>query len=515
MTTINGDDGDNFLPGTADSDAIYGNEGNDFLAGNGGDDYLEGGTGADQLNGGDGIDTIGYTGEEGGVHVDLGTGRGYTGEATGDLIANVENIEGTRFDDILAGSSADNVLDGNDGNDSLAGGAGYDQLSGGAGNDHLDGGTGDDYLGGGDGDDVLEGGAGADSFDAGTGIDTASYAGSSAPVSIVLDAGDGYSSCHGGDAEGDRLFSIENVNGSQWNDILVGDAGANTLSGAAGNDSLEGAAGADHLDGGAGNDTAVYWNTDSMAGLTINLATGLGHGGDAEGDTFTSIENVDGGPTNDTITGDGGANTLLGWIGNDVLRGGGGADHLDGGDGFDTAMYTENTAAVTVNLATGVAHGGDAEGDVLTSIEGIYAGSGNDTLIGSAAANTLVGNGGNDILQGGGGKDSMAGGAGADHFVYTALGDSTVAAPDRITDFSHAQGDIIDLHGIDADTTTAGDQAFHFIGSAAFGHHAGELHESISGGVTTVSGDVNGDGVADFAVTLTGSITLTTGDFVL
>jgi len=516
MATITGDDGDNFLSGTGDNDSIHGYGGNDFLAGNGGDDYLEGGTGADQLNGGDGIDTIGYTGEQGGVHVDLGTGYGYTGEATGDLIAYVENIEGTGFDDILAGSSVGNVLGGNDGNDSLAGGDGGDWLYGGSGNDHLDGGTGDDYLGGGDGDDVLNGGAGADSFDAGTGTDTASYAGSSAAVSIMLDAGDGYSSCHGGDAEGDRPFSIENVDGSQWNDILVGDAGANALSGAAGDDSLAGAAGADHLDGGAGNDTVVYWNTGSTAGLTIDLATGVGHNGDAEGDTFTGIENVTGGPGNDVINGNDGANTLFGWNGNDVLRGAAGADRLDGGTGTDSVMYSESAAAVTINLTSGAGSGGNAQGDVLVAIENVYGSSHNDALIGNAGANGLVGNAGNDVLAGMGGKDTLAGGAGADRFYYAALSDSPVGVnADRITDFSHAQGDRIDLHGIDADTTAAGDQAFHFIGSAAFTHHAGELHESVAGGVTTVSGDVNGDGVADFSINLTGSITLAAGDFVL
>jgi Ca2+-binding RTX toxin-like protein len=128
-------------------------------------------------------------------------------------------------------------------------------------------------------------------------------------------------------------------------------------------------------------------------------------------------------------------------------------------------MYTENTVAVSVNLATGIGHGGTAEGDTLTGVDGVYGGSGNDTLVGASGANILVGNAGNDVIQGNGGGDSLAGGAGADRFVFTALSDSTVAAPDRITDFSHAQGDRIDLHLIDANTTVAGDQAFSFIGT--------------------------------------------------
>jgi Ca2+-binding RTX toxin-like protein len=95
MATIVGDEDDNFLSGTAGSDSIFGEGGDDFIAGNGGDDLLEGGSGRDQLHGGDGIDTVSYLGLEGGVHVDLGTGDGYTGEAAGDFIFEVENILGT------------------------------------------------------------------------------------------------------------------------------------------------------------------------------------------------------------------------------------------------------------------------------------------------------------------------------------------------------------------------------------------------------------------------------------
>ena len=87
--------------------------------------------------------------------------------------------------------------------------------------------------------------------------------------------------------------------------------------------------------------------------------------------------------------------------------------------------------------------------------------------------------------------------------------------PTRITDFSHAQGDRIDLMGIDANTGVAGDQAFRFIGAGLFTHHAGELRATIAGGVTTIAGDVNGDGVSDFHIQLTGAIGLAAADFVL
>ncbi len=136
-------------------------------------------------------------------------------------------------------------------------------------------------------------------------------------------------------------------------------------------------------------------------------------------------------------------------------------------------------------------------------------------LLGSRGSDTLTGGDGNDVLQGRGGADVLAGGAGADHFVFTNLSDSTPSAFDTITDFSHAQGDVIDLHKIDADLTRAGHQAFHLAGSA-FTDHAGELIQFADGhGNTIVEGDTNGDGIADFKIVLAGAPVLVHSDFIL
>jgi Ca2+-binding RTX toxin-like protein len=226
-----------------------------------------------------------------------------------------------------------------------------------------------------------------------------------------------------------------------------------------------------------------------------------------------------------------------------VLEGGAGGDYLSGGIGIDTIVYN-GAVGVTVDLAALTASGGEALGDTIEGdIENVNGTSAGDTFIGSAAANQLKGFGGNDVLAGRGGddilhggagldildggteadslyggadRDILTGGTGADRFVFSAIADSMVGTgADRITDFSHAQGDRIDLSAIDANTGVAGNQAFTFIGVAAFTHHAGELGFSQSGGVTTVSGDVDGDGVADFAVTLTGMINLAIVDFAL
>ncbi len=155
---------------------------------------------------------------------------------------------------------------------SLTGGSGFDVLHGLFGDDTLSGLDSVDVLAGGSGDDVLIGGAGADVLYGGSGSDTADYSTSPTGVtlnlaSLVLHGADGDTYCvvegHGGDAEGDWLWSkdnlsgsvadrIENLTGSAFADHLGGDAGANVLKGGGGDDILVGAAGDDTLDGGAG-----------------------------------------------------------------------------------------------------------------------------------------------------------------------------------------------------------------------------------------------------------------------
>jgi Ca2+-binding RTX toxin-like protein len=150
---------------------------------------------------------------------------------------------------------------------------------------------------------------------------------------------------------------------------------------------------------------------------------------------------------------------------------------------------------------------------VLTGLGGkdfIFGYKGNDVISGGA---------GNDILQGGTGFDKLTGGAGADRFVYTALSDAPFVsgAADSIKDFSKIQ-DLIDLAKIDADTSggATGNQAFHFIGSAAF-QHAGDLRFVPANGVPgiVVLGDVNGDGTADIKIHIANLSSIGIDDFKL
>ncbi|MGO1081284.1 M10 family metallopeptidase C-terminal domain-containing protein, partial [Inquilinus sp. CA228] len=236
----------------------------------------------------------------------------------------------------------------------------------------------------------------------------------------------------------------------------------------------------------------------------------------AQGDVLVAVENLSGSQGGDSLIGSAGANVLQGNAGDDVLRGGAGADRLDGGTGTDTASWFTGSAGVTVNLTTGLGSGGDAQGDTLLGIENLSGSQGNDSLVGSTGANVLQGWNGNDVLTGAGGKDTLTGGAGADGFVYGGAAESPVGAgADRITDFSRAQADRIDLSAIDANTVAAGNQAFSFIGGALYTGVAGQLRTSAVGGVTTIAGDVNGDSVSDFHIQLTGTIALAATDFVL
>ena len=156
-------------------------------------------------------------------------------------------------------------------------------------------------------------------------------------------------------------------------------------------------------------------------------------------------------------------------------------------------------------------------------IEKAIGGSGNDRLIANNASCTLSGGGGDDTLIGGAGNDRLIGGSGVDNltggssgdtFVFL-LGDSSAASGqhDRITDFLSGT-DRIDLSGFDAISSTGSYDQFKFIATAAFHGAAGELNYfyNSSTGVTTLQGDTNGDGVADFAIDLSGNIAINLAD---
>ena len=299
----------------------------------------------------------------------------------------------------------------------------------------------------------------------------------------------------GGDTMLNRGLVNGDVNTGLGDDLLDNRGG--TIEGAitmgAGADTFLPGASEETVDGGGDQYDKLDFNKSS--GVKIALDGSIDGTGWAAGDTYNGFTDVTGSRLGaDTLIGDDGINTLRGLGGNDILSGKGGYDILYGGDGNDTLD-------------------GGANGDDL------YGGAGNDTLIGgSTNSDGLYGEAGNDILIGGGGADVLVGGTGADTFAYMAKGDfggTALGTREQINDFSPAERDKIDLSAIDASTKVAGDQAFTFIGGAAFHTVAGELRFEVSGAFITVQGDLNGDGVVDIAFDLNGVSSVVAADFVL
>ena len=342
-----------------------------------------------------------------------------------------DNIDGDENDNVLTGTAGDDVINGFGGNDTINGLAG------------------DDIINGGDGDDVLIGGAGADALNGGAGNDTASYVTNVIFGTLTVNLSD--PSLNTGDAAGDIFSGIENITGSSAPDRLFGNefdnvltghsaddymdggAGNDTLLGGDGYDILMGSEGGDTLDGGVHIDTVDY--TLSTSGVMINLTTGMGVGGYAQGDTLLNIENVigsafadslNGSSENEFLNGGDGDDQIFGLGGGDRIVGGSGADILDGGDGIDALDYTDSDAGVTINLSNNTAFGGHGTGDIISNFEHVYGSDLFDDIItGSDEANILLGNGGNDMLFGGDGDDELWGQDG-DDILNGGLGDDYI-----------------------------------------------------------------------------------------
>lgn len=320
-------------------DLIRVNEGNQALYGGGGDDVLQAGAGADYLHGGDGHDSALFGSA---VTINLATGV-HTGEAAGDTYISIERFNGS--------SAADTMVASNNLRAEFAGGDGNDALYGGNQNDWLQGGKGEDILAGGNGHDIV------------------SYADAPHYITAELYMKD---ATHDGKITAgewgfDTLVDIEGVEGSAYDDTLLGDDEGNTFLGGAGNDRLEGRGATDVLEGG---------------------------------------------PGNDSLNGEIGNDYHYGQAGDDVLWVNPGADVMDGGEGFDTMAFTR---AMVADWQSGVLDP-DIAGDAWYAWEAIAGSSGADRIrTNSWGFNiSLYGHGGDDVLACGNGNDSLSGGAGAD-----------------------------------------------------------------------------------------------------
>ncbi|MEA2434826.1 MAG: hypothetical protein QOG54_2283 [Actinomycetota bacterium] len=315
------------------------------------------------------------------------------------------------------------------------------------------GGDGDDTLVGGIGGDRLEGEGGADAIDGGNGgspppytpWDVIGFSISTAGVTVDLQAG----TASGGDADGDTYLGIDSVYGTESDDSMKGDdrinallggGGADQIDGRGDDDYLEGGLGPDDMNGGDGFDSINYYS--SLKPLEIDLGAHTASGGDANGDTFSQVEEVAGSPQDDHIVGDDEINELGGYYGNDLIEGAGGNDFLagnagkdeafggpgndafgmssdtdgadeadvaDGGPGDDFADYWGRTAPVSMSSDDGPNDGERGEGDELISIEGFGASDSADLIKGGRNDDEMRGHGGDDELTGGGGEDELRG----------------------------------------------------------------------------------------------------------
>jgi Ca2+-binding RTX toxin-like protein len=487
-----GNDAANTIIGGNSFNMLYGGGGADTIVGGQRNDVIDGGTGADLMIGGYGDDT--YTVDNKNDVVTELVGQGVDEVRTKlnsyTMTANVENLTFTGTGGFTGtGNDSDNVIIATAGQAKLSGGAGNDTLVGSADADTIDGGTGADLLRGGAGNDLYFVDHASDNVVelAGGGIDTIrttlNRIGMADWVENLTFTGTGNFETFGNGLDNVIIagFGDDTIWGQDGNDTLYGRAGNDVLLGGLGADVMNGGGGDDRYDVDDINDVVVEAANQGTDGVYSTISYTLGANVENLLLIGTNHLNGTGNALNNVIFGNEGNNILSGGAGNDSLIAGGGNDTLYGGTGDD----------------------------------GLNGDDGDDLIYGGDGADSIGGGRGNDVLVGGAGADYMDGGAGADRYVFYS-GDT---GRDRSTAdsviFSALDGDLIDLSNMDARVSTAGRDAFNFIGQSAFTRTAGELRIQGNGGYWEVSGDTNGDGVADFSITVSsGTTALLARDFI-
>ena len=270
ISLIVGDDNNNTLNGTTETNYIYALGGDDVITSGDGDNLVVAGSGIDTIYSGSGNDTIkGRVGDD----------TIYSNDGDDTIYGDEDN------DSIHAGNGSDTIY-GGDGNDYIYGEDGADTIYGGLGDDSIQGGLGDDVIYGEDGNDIIDAGDGANLIQGGSGDDTlvggAStdkiYGGSGNDTLYGLDGDDTLDGLIGNDT----IFAgsgNDKVNGNEGNDTLYGGSGNDTIDAELGDDTIVGNSGADTLTGGVGSDTFVFTLLDSTI-TSIDTITDFTYGTD-------------------------------------------------------------------------------------------------------------------------------------------------------------------------------------------------------------------------------------------
>jgi len=480
------------LTGGAGDDDLRGANGNDRLIGNAGDDVIDGRGGVDTVSGGSGIDLFrgDYSGAVANISLSMSAGGGGTVVGVGTTLTDIERVE------LTTGAGADTISTANLAQD-----------------DNI-------FTGGGD-DTVDVGGGKHDVADGGDGFDTlvANMSGATSGVQFV---GEGPYSSRFTDAGRDytldyRRFEVYKLTGSNFSDKLSGWSNADLLAGGWGADMLTGWQGDDQLFGGPGSDQFRFaqWWTDGrdtindaaagdfmrISGITLSGVVTTGTGASLGAGQVQVETNVVGGHSITTVH-----------VGCDGTLG---ADlHIDLKD-VTLAPAAFSLSGSDIKIIAGSTTVPAVGNDLMIGTDGndnLNGGAGNDDLRGVGGNDVLNGGADADILNGGLGLDNLTGGTGGDTFLYLALSDSPRGAGrDVIIDFSHLEGDKIDVSAIDANPVLAGDQAFALV--ASFTGAAGQL--VFDSGSHVAQFDQNGDGAADLEIVLTGVASVVASDFVL
>lgn len=380
---IEGTNGNDIIFGGSGNDVIFGLNGQDIIFAGGGDDFIIGGLGLDFISGGSGSDTISWDNLSSGLFVDLKSQRVHFNAGGDEYFHSIENIVGSRGNDVIKGNHLKNNLSGNKGNDRLEGKGGNDLLWGDEGHDVLHGGSGNDTIHGGSGNDKGFGGKGFDFFSGDTGNDFID-GGESFDKVDYTDLGQGitlksFGRVDKGAAGEDRLVNIEEI---------IGAAGQlNTIDASIDNSHVS-------------VDINLETDTLTVKGIpagdrtyfvrNFNVAKGT-----EQADTFVGGDNNTervfffGNGGDDNIRGGAGDDDLFGGEGDDVIIGGDGKDFIVGGGGDD--IVTSLRATDQLN-GTDAAHAGAHERDLL--IGGLES---DRFILGDVKQAYYVANGDNDF----------------------------------------------------------------------------------------------------------------------